>query len=115
MSRSWKSVFVMLAVLWALICGGFTYDVTLQKKRDLYREYVNKSDPAQLGANRKLPLDAQATARRKRNLRIYHRALRELYWAFAPFFWFSITLSGYIFVAGVFLPIRWSHRALKAG
>jgi hypothetical protein len=105
MNRGAKRLFVMLAALWAIFCGGFTYNVTQQEKLSLYREYVGRYTPERWEETKNIQSDAKIETQREIDRHAYNKALRELYWTFAPFLWISITIGGYIVVAGIFLPI----------
>lgn len=114
MNQISRPLFLVLAALWAIFCGGFAYDVTQQEKNRLYREYVGRYDPTRREAAQHIRLDDNTEAQRKIDLQNYDKELRELYWAFAPFFWICLTLSGYTVGAGFFLPIRWIYHGYKA-
>lgn len=109
MNHGGKRILCIMALLWAVICGGFAYDVAQREKIDLYCAYNSKADNVCCKDVSSLSSGIQ-TQEQKKSHQAYRRELRELYWIFTPFLWISLTLSGYIIAAGLLLPVRWNYR-----
>jgi len=94
-----------MVAMWAIVCAGFTYDTVQEQKEALYRKHRLPSGNGESETFRSFSSPIKHKDLKNAALQAYRKELRELYWVFTPFLWFSLTLSGCIVAAGFILPI----------
>jgi hypothetical protein len=110
MIRDGKRVLAVMALVWAIICGGFAFEMIQQEARRLNRGGVGGSGAAKVSQVPGDPAKARPQAPTNGETGARGDTVRELFWIVGPFFWLSLTLGGYIVAAGLFLPTRWIVR-----
>ena len=106
MTRHKKILFCLLAAVWAVYCGGVTYKFIQREEHRLYQAYFSDRSPASLHEQPPWSNAEKTEVPHRLNRKAYEKERFELYWIVSPFFWLSITLSGFIIALGIFLPLR---------